>query len=89
LSIIGKNKQKSETIKISIDSRRLAKHRTFTKAPPLRPTYYSKSFQMTEPELQYIVEGPSHYPRPQIFRVEDCVSTNYTEDVRAPSWDQF
>lgn len=66
--------QKSKTIeslKLNIHSRRLARHRTFSKPPPLKPTYFSRDFNLREPVLLYIVERPTLYQRMPTFRVEN------------------
>lgn len=53
----------SATLNIDMTSRRIANQYTFTKEPPLKPTYYTTDFNYHEPVLRYIVEPPTYTRR--------------------------
>jgi hypothetical protein len=78
-----------EPVKIFKKSRKIARHRTFTKEPPLRPTYFTKSFNLAEPVLRYIVDTPNYVPRPIPRQEVNLVINPATEIEVRSSWEEF
>lgn len=78
-------KGEAATLNIDVTSRRIASQFTFTKEPPLKPTYYTADFNYHEPVLRYIVEPPSFTRR--VPRREANLVINPIEQRR--EWDHF